>query len=509
MNTDRQSIDVIHDELSEEEKQIKLVHSPVNPDSIFRDSRITSKITIYEGNKRVELNAKVWRLSPLGIEISIGDNEGESRNLFSQGDTVDLSLWLGKEKCEFKGVVIKSVFNSKNNNIIGIRWYDAGEKRKHGEGYIENRRSPRWLCGTEFLPTGMVTNPYKFNDFIHFQVRDISAGGMQLLTSLRNKYLVPGMKLEGIISFPMVAQLRIDFEINNVRISTINGKEFLSVGVKILSLNNRLREVIGQYIFQFGPGASIEELKKHGFIVSNASHGIEFSYVRTKDDYEKVLELRAMAYSKAGKIPEGAKPENMADIYDTRARIIMAKYRGELIATSRIIFHEQEDELEHERFLKLPDDFPGNHELVEITRFCTHPDYRGSNIFYALMAHTFLTVIQSGRRYMVSSAAGSMINVYKKTGFDISDIEFKHGDLGDLTHRFFIGDIHRIITGRGINPFIWNRVFSGFCDYLTSQEIFEVSPLVNLRFAIYRMLKPLIIFLNLKPRRKRKGQCYR
>ena len=399
---------------SDEKEQVRNIHGPSHPDSVYSGAHIEAKISYTVDDKKHSITLPVWRISPLGIELKISNEHSAEMTALSTGNMIDLVIYLSKEKCEFKGIVIKSVVRINDYELLGIRWCEKEDDDKKNKFHLEQRFFPRWLCGIEFLPSGIVANPYKFNDFIHFQVRDISPNGMQIVTSLRNKYLVPGMTLESMISFPMVAQIKVDLKICNVRITTSNGKDYLALGTKMISEDKKMKEVIGQYVFQFGSKTSIEELKKWGLQVNKASDGVEFSYVRTEDDFLKVLKLRKLAYAGAGKIPADYDTNELADIFDTRSRIIMGTYRGQLVATARLIFHEEDDELEHERFMKLPKDFPRNDELIEVTRFCTHPDFRGSNLFYRLLQHIVLTTLQSKRRYLVSSATLKLSKVYQK-----------------------------------------------------------------------------------------------
>ena len=102
---------------------------------------------------------------------------------------------------------------------------------------LERRRQVRWLCSDEFHPTGVASNPAKSNDFILFRVLDVSPSGLRLQTSLRNNFIVRGMRLDVIVSFPMVSQITVRLTVQNVSFISRNKKEFLAVGAQIRRLD--------------------------------------------------------------------------------------------------------------------------------------------------------------------------------------------------------------------------------------------------------------------------------
>ena len=163
-----------------------LVHSPFYPADVRQGDPITASLRVIPGEKSTTM--AVWRLSPFGIELVADPNVS-----IPSGSEIDLTLTLGRQQSRFTGLVVTSRHRSKGRELIGIRWYQTPDA--HESGAEERRSTSRWLCGSEFLPTGVAPNPARFNDFIHFRVRDLSSTGMQLVTSLRNKFIVPGMQI--------------------------------------------------------------------------------------------------------------------------------------------------------------------------------------------------------------------------------------------------------------------------------------------------------------------------
>ena len=146
------------------------------------------------------LTCFLLKLNPLGFRV-ISSNPREIDDEWL-GVAVEAKIGLSNNQT----IVQRGVVVDISSNIPGTR--EAAVRTIHQEyprvPQLERRRQVRWMCSDEFHPTGVASNPAKANDFILFRVLDISPSGMRLLTSLRNSFIVRGMRLDVIVSFPMV-----------------------------------------------------------------------------------------------------------------------------------------------------------------------------------------------------------------------------------------------------------------------------------------------------------------
>ena len=253
------------------------VHGSFWPVDIRREE--TSDCTVYVGDKRLE--TKLWRLSPLGGEFL--DNSDKEFNI-KEGDEVNIGLYIGEQKCEFSGLAVCSQTDSKYGKIFGVRWVPA--KQLNRSNSKNTRKSKRWICSEAFLPSGVVTNPHKFHDIILFKVIDISASEFQLRTSLRNKFLIPGMVFSGTFSFPLIGKSEIKFEIKNTILDSVDEKEILRLGIAFIN-PSKVLSVIAQYAIQFSNVESIDELETEGLKIKGLSKKYEVSYSKTEEDFQK------------------------------------------------------------------------------------------------------------------------------------------------------------------------------------------------------------------------------
>jgi hypothetical protein len=467
------------------------IHGDITPGQFYDDTTVSAEIT-FQSKPDTVIRLHPWRISPFGMEFVIDKNAYPFVAHFSGGDRLNAKLYIGKQESNFFGLTVVATKIDGDRLAFGVRWFDDTPAPKEAKVATEERRkSRRWLCGDEFLPIGICQSPIRFNDFIHFKILDLSTSGLMLVTSLRNRYLVPGLTLDTQITFPMFAQVRAQIEIKNTRVIDRNGKSHLGIGAELKNPSKMVLNAIGQYIFQFGPPNSIAELKKHGLNVPKASQGVEYSYARSIEEYQNVLELRRTAYLRAQKIAADVKPENLSDALDAKSRIIVAKYRQEVVASTRLVFHGPEDSYEVEKHTALPANFPSKYDSVEASRLCIHPDFQKGDIFLGLFKQLGITAAQARKRYIVSFASDEMLPFYMKAGATKTSTNFKHSGLNGLRHHVIVWDIAQAISGSGVNPFVWDFIYSDLKEYLESTGIVEFTPMMNLRANLYKSLRPI------------------
>ena len=473
------------------------LHGTYYPTDVYPGEAISATIRAIDDNGPIVESARIWRISPLGLELVV---ESDTSRL-SVGCRVDVDLRIGTSSTSLAGLAIVKVTNELGNNILGIRLIDRSPEPFDG---TDRRSKPRWICGEQFIPVCVAANPARFSDFVYLRVKEISANGMRLVTSLRNKFLVKGMKLDCVASFPFISQLPLKMSIENVRLTTESGKDFLSIGVSLGELSRQERQVIGQYLIQFGEGVSLNDLRQQDLAPRSIGSSVEFSFVRTIEDYQQVLELRLVAYRTAQKIPAHFSTSNMADIYDTRSRIVIGKHKGKVVASAGLVFNEYHDRMEIEENVQWPTLLPRRDEMVEVIRNCTHPSYRGSDLLMAMFQFIAITVTQSKRRYVVIGCTPDLVGLYSRIGLERQDIEYRHSKLEDSPHTVMLGDIPKAMSGATVNPLFWNAVWAPITQYMLDTQILELTPADRARMNVYRLFAPISLLLQQRMKRPRK-----
>ena len=472
-------------------------HGSVHPADVRPGDPISGRARLATARDRDDAPVQIWRISPFGVELVRSPALARA----SAGDRIDLALQIGVDRARFTSLEIASVHEERGRTLLAARWSDADEMR----GDRERRRiGARWRCQQDYLPTGIAPCGVRYADFVHFRISEISRGGMQILTSMRNKFLVPGTTLDATCSFPTLEHVKISFRVVRARAVEDGGKQALSLGVTWEAQGARAAEIIGQYVLQFGPGASPEQLRAEGLRVRSTSRAFDFGSVRNEDEYREVLALRRLAYVHAGKASPDTADEKMGDDFDRHSRIITARYRGRLVGSIRVTFPRTEtDRLKHEDYCELPASLPPRTEIVEMSKACTHPEFRGSDLFYSIIKHGGLVAIQSRRRYILMSCTDQLYPIYMKLGFQDLGVSYVHATMG-LRHRVLLGEVAAMVAGR-MNPIMWNvAIGPELWAFANRCGVVPHNPWRNARVRLLRMFKPLVFLARMQAQRLRR-----
>src|SRR5512142_174766 len=423
------------------------IHGSVHPADVRPGDPVSAQLRA-PGRPEGMLPSRVWRISPVGVELV------RPRGFpgLPVGTPLDLTLRIGPSVAEFRGLPLLATSSERGQELLGLSW----GQRSRREARTRTRGPARWVCAPEYAPTGVAPGAARFDDLVYFRVVDVSRRGLQLETSLRNKFLVPGVELKSTCTFPTQGEVPLDLRVVHARVVERGDRKVLAVGVTYSARTKASLQAIGQYLLQFGRGTTVQELCAEGFRIRSSSRALDFGSLRTDDEYQEVLRLRRLAYMHAKKISADTKDVDMADGYDARSRILVAKHRGRVVGTARLMFPESSaDHLNHEDFLELPADLPPRELMVEVFKTCTHPGYRGSDLFHTLLQHVAMVILQSGRRYALMSATDSLAPVYRRFGFRSAGVSYQHPTMR-MRHHLMLLDVARVVEGTGISPLYWN-----------------------------------------------------
>ena len=267
------------------------------------------------------------------------------------------------------------------------------------------------------------------------------------------------------------------------------GEQYLVLGTAFSKVEPLVLKCLSEYLLHFGQDVTVTSLKKDGLpVVGGNLKSFDFTYVKSRIDYDQVLELRANSYKAAGKISADAKKEDLADSYDSRARILMVRRGDTTVGSVRVMFHPnfEESELYADGIREIPNiDF---REAVEASRLCTDPQFRGLDIGYTLVSHMYLTAIKSGKRYMYGGAVGSMIDFYALLGWSVSSAQYQCSSLKNIPHKVVSVDLFEAVLGKGISAKVWRRVYRTLFEYLSEREMITPRPTDLLRLRLLSLM---------------------
>jgi predicted GNAT family N-acyltransferase len=471
------------------------IHSPSFPAEVRTHDGLVARVRLRDQNAEFQ-TVRVWRISPLGIElVRAEDNE----SILYKGSRIDLEIVVAGQFTSFEGLVVDVISENASISLAGIRLAQSKDDRVTTN---EKRRSSRWLCSEDFYPTCVCSMPGRFNEYVYLQIRDISREGLKLYCSLRNKYLIPGTQLNLTASFPTIGDVALTVRIKRVGVTSERDKDYLVLGTEYVALGNNSRNVIGQYLLQFGDPESLSELRESGFVPPSISKGTDFYFLKTEADYEQVLKLRLLAHRAGNTVGCDAAYADMSDKFDSNSRIIVAKYKGGLVASARVHYGAIDEKMEHEQYVNWRSEYPRRDNIVEITRVCTHPDFRSNDLLAGLIRYLTVTCFQPQRPWVLLSSTSTMAPFYEKLGVKKMELQYQHPVYKGTQH-VMLAYAPDVLSGKTVNPIYWNIVWKDVFDHLVAAGTLIPRPIDQVRVKIYRLLSPATAFLALrkKPRR--------
>ncbi|MFW7378738.1 MAG: GNAT family N-acyltransferase [Oligoflexus sp.] len=241
-------------------------------------------------------------------------------------------------------------------------------------------------------------------------------------------------------------------------------------GILLRRPSTRFRNSMGQILFQSSSEHTPKKIRESGLLAGSLRHLVHYHIIETQEEYQELLALRFQAYQKAGKISAKGKIEDMGDRFDQRSKILVAKHLGKIVASMRLILNGEQEPGEHEQFVHFPHYFPSRSEIIEITRVCTDPNYRGSDLLQGLFQFASKVTISLDRPWILGSSTPALLPLYRKIGFLPSELKYIHQDLNHEAHVIFMAHKDDILFGRNVGAIHWNVMYREVYEYATAQE---------------------------------------
>ena len=407
----------------------------------------------------------------------------------SEGDKWEFEVVAGGNRSNFDAVAISiRTVEATGESIAKFRFFVP----EMSFGTEENRRTSRWNCSLEKLPKAVAAAPGKSEQFINFQVRNISADGLQLLTTLEHSYIVPGMDISLAITLPTIGSTTLRCTIVRARVAHDSGKEMLDVGVRFNEIQQSDRHMLGQYLIQFSNACSNTDLINEGLAPSNRSIGITFHHAKTSKEYEAVIKHRSAVSQQVRRGSESATIHPR----DSSARIIYGFKEGEIVCSVRVAYPEVSESLESESFLRWRDEIARRDEVVEISGVSISPGSPSEveSTTFALLRYVLLSSLNKQRKTLVAVVPSVLSNHVEKAGF------LAHGGTQFDSDHVFYGNLQTTIAQSSITLRVWHLIWS---DVGKKSQSIGADKLYGADREIFRMYRFLDWLLNKLPKKIR------
>ncbi|MBX9836872.1 MAG: PilZ domain-containing protein [Silvanigrellaceae bacterium] len=421
------------------------------------------KIYIKDEDEARSIHGEITDISPWGSNIYIIDQKLSTYP--KKGDTVKIYYETRNKKNSFcRGRVVYIL----ENTIEEIKYL------RYGIEFINDNNPKSDIKNYEipdiFSPHCWCEDPFFFHEKLIFKIKSIHSTGMILMTSARNKTLIPNLELQLKVSIPAGDEFFVNVKIEQ----TINSnkpseKDKYYVHVKFEKTNSKFLQVMVEYILFCGVEVTPKELRENNLPVDIIENSLSYYYALDKFDMEKVIQLRKIGLFESIKINNENNDEIYKDKYDNYSRQVLCKVGKKPVACIRIIYNlRDKNKTEMNQFVNEVPEWLWSKKFVEISKFAWDKDYRESDVFINMIRQIVRIVIESGHTHIIANAPEPLKPLYTKVGFIALNYQWKEEfEESKAKESLLILDAKGILTGEVlIEKFIWNKIYSRVSHYL-------------------------------------------
>lgn len=278
-------------------------------------------------------------------------------------------------------------------------------------------------------------------------------------------------------------------------------EDWTLVEVKPMQVPSEVAEWIAQQLILHAD-INPQTVRSVGFNFKRLSNGLRFRYIKTQEDYLKVLKLRLLAYGMAGKVAPGKTIQDMVAPLDSISRIIAVYHGKKIVGSVAVAFPpDEETVLDTERAFAngYPKKVPAKRDMVEVARLCTDPDYRQSDLMLRILEHIYKVLRCGNRKVVITSTDEKLWPLYKSLGFRKTGMSYAHPYLDGLRHHVITQAAPQADSGSRINPFAWNYAWRDMSHHLEASGTIQRGTFARSKVRFYEWMGRV-----LKINRKRK-----
>lgn len=395
-----------------------LVPMGVESRKLYREEGVTVTASCEKGS----VTGPCLEVSSIGLTFL--QEAGESFSI-SLGQKIAITVSSPQGKSSVIEAEVKSVapFKGQTDKAAQVVTADFNYDFP-SELHLSNLRgSPMIELPARYQPQATSGDPLFSTGYLLYRIESFTSKGARLHTCGRGVPILPGFQIQLRILLPNVNEVTVSAQILKVKVDHAEAGFILEV--LFLDLNPDHEAAIGEHLLFSAPALSIKELKTSGFFLDSARKALRVSFCNSEADWMSVLNLRLQAYQGVGKFLEKKSALELQDRFDSYARQIIVKSGAKIVGAARIVFVEKNrDRSEHVALgIKVPDEL-FNQSIVEASRGCTDPNYRGDDVFLMISQKVFETCLQTSHDVILTNCNPEMWPMYKKLGYQKLGVRF-------------------------------------------------------------------------------------
>lgn len=436
------------------------------------------KVVIKDEDEKRSIHGEITDISPWGSNIYIVDQKLSTYP--KKGDTVKIYYNTKDKKnslCRGRVVyILENIVEEIKYLKYGIEFINEVSQTNIKNYEIPDIFSPHCCCD----------DPFFFQEKLIFKIKSINSKGMILITSARNKTLIPNIELQLKVSIPAGDEFLVNVKLEQTLSSNKpSEKDKYIAQFKFENQNSKFLQVMVEYILFCGVEVTPKELRDNNLPVDIIENSLSYYYALDKLEMDKVIQLRKIGLfeslpnstnnnetdkdENSSKVSDEIGEEIYKDKFDAFSRQILCKVGKRPIACLRIIYNlRDKNKTELNEYVDNIPEWLWSKKFVEISRFAWDKEYRENDVFINMIRQIVRIVIESGHTHIITSSPEALKPLYTKVGFVALSLPWKEAYSAQKEKEsLLILDAKGILTGEiVIEKFIWNKIYSRVSHYL-------------------------------------------
>lgn len=423
----------------------------------------------------IKVLGKLARISSFGAEVYVPKSVFEEVDLENLRVKLEFNLFGNPISIEPLGDYNYQIGNNNVSFIflfdLKVFPYEAVSIRRSFEAHLQIKRS----FGVDESIMNIVA---------------VSKTMLKVESSYKNRVILPGMKTRAVVLLPFSKKQIVYLEVK--AISPQGGENKTIVDFEVSRASNAFFESLSNYVLLFGATESIDEFRDSGISTRSLKLAKTTRYCKTDEEYEEVLQLRYKSYlTRVEAKDDKVNLQVFADDYDQRSRIVMLYHQQKMVASVRVVFCKEDEKMEIENYIELPDHFPDKEDCMEISRLCIDPDYRRSDLLLSLFNEILLIALESKRNHALVTAPKDTAANYKRAGYRDMGVSFSIKEVmgnDEVELRVMGISLPDILRAKGINPLSWHLIYEDSLKIATFKGVLDGSGVNKIKSYLWPFL---------------------
>ncbi|MGO8998475.1 MAG: GNAT family N-acyltransferase [Polyangiaceae bacterium] len=337
--------------------------------------------------------------------------------------------------------------------------------------------------------TAYAPDPFFFREWHTLKITAAGPRTLRAVASSRARSLVPGLPLALTIVVPVLGSFLVRAHVTGV-VPDVRPEE-IDVSLAIDEAPADFSEALAELVLAGSDGVTLARLRRDGFALGALTRAMTVGYVENDEDMQQVLALRLAAYHSKNKFAFAKSAADMLDPYDAYSRQIVCRVGSRIVGAVRLVYVDCDRTRSEELALGAPlPDWLFDVPFGEISRLCTHPEFRGSDVLITLLQHLGRVAAMSGLPWLLGSC-DDQCPLYEKLGFKKMP-GVRYDAYGRAGIDVVAVELKDFFDGRGMGALVWGHVHAPVVDFLARRGIIRPRGLGRVRAALYRVFRGAI-----------------